>query len=205
VTGWQAVGEWLLNIFPSLLLNTRRRAATSNEMPPADDFRSDDELARAHQRGDAAAAAELVRRYEGRLRAFVCGDPRWAPQADDLLGQTWAHALRAVREGKFRGGPFRAWLFKVAEAVADRRPPGGRSDRAVRLTTCLARLRDAKPTWYKLVVWVSHGLNRTAVARRLRMTKGGLKRRYKGAVAAVRACLNRHSAKTADPPGGAAA
>jgi DNA-directed RNA polymerase specialized sigma24 family protein len=154
----------------------------------ADDFRSDDELARACRRGEPAAFAHLARRHESRLRAFVFGDPAWAAGGDALVRQVWAAAERGVREGKFRGGGFRAWLFKVAEVVAARQT-GASSPRGVRLTVCFGRLAKASPQLHKLVMWVSHGLNRTAVAKRFGVTKTELKARYVRVLAAVRKCV----------------
>jgi hypothetical protein len=159
----------------------------------SDDFRTDDELARAHQRGDAVAFAELVRRHEHRLRAFVFGEPQWADGGNRLLLHTWAAAERVLREGKYRGGNFRGWLFKVAEAVAAEHAGGSPSPRARRLATCFSRLQKANPKWHLIVMWVSHGLNRTAVARRHKVSKRGLKDRYTRAVGAVRKCLEKQT------------
>jgi hypothetical protein len=153
--------------------------------PPDDDFRTDDELARAHQRGDAAAFPVLVRRHEVRLRAYVCGDPAWAGGGQLLVGHIWTAADRNIREGKLRG-PFRGWLFKVAQAVARQHAGGTPTPRAERLATGFGKLRRAKPKWHRLVMWVSHGLNRTAVAKRHHITKAGLKERYTRAVSAVK-------------------
>jgi hypothetical protein len=173
--------------------------------PPSqsDDFRSDDELTRAHRRGDATAFPELVRRHETRLRAFVFGDPTWAAAGDTLLKHTWALAERGVREGKFRGGSFRAWLFKAAEAVGGRLPNGSLTPRAFRLGKCFSLLAQSKPHWHRAVMWVSHGVNRTATARRLKVSKDRLRERYAKAVAVVRACAARR-AEAGEPRSGAA-
>lgn len=165
--------------------------------PEPDDFRTDEELARAHQRGDAAAFTALVRRHESRLRAFVYGNPRWVPTGDAIIRQVWSAASRGIREGKCRG-PFRVWLFKAAEAVANRHAGGSASARSVALATCFGRLMRHKPRWHLLVMWVSHGLNRTAIARRHRTTKARLKERYTRAVAAVRDCMTGRSDTPAD-------
>lgn len=159
----------------------------------SDDFRTDDELARAHQRGDAVAFAELVRRHEQRLRAFVFGEPHWADSGNHMLLRTWAEAERSLREGKYRGGNFRAWLFKVAEAVAAHHAGGSPSPRGKRLATCFSRLQKANPKWHLIVMWVSHGLNRTAVARRHKLSKKALKDRYTRAVGAVRKCVEKQT------------
>ncbi len=168
--------------------------------PPAtsDDFRSDDELTRAHRRGDATAFPELVRRHEQRLRAFVFGDPTWAAAGDTLLKHTWVLAERGVRQGKFRGGSFRAWLFKAAEAVAGQVPNGTPTPRAVRLGKCFTLLAQSKPHWHRAVMWVSHGVNRTATARRLKVSKARLRARYAKAVAVVRECAVRRAEATSD-------
>lgn len=171
-------------------------------MPPpvteSDDFRSDEELARSHQRGDATAFVELVHRHEQRLRAFVFGDPTWAAAGNALVRHIWAAAHQAIREGRFRGGSFRVWLFKVAEAVASRKAGPPPTPRSERLTRCFGRLFKANPKWHQLVMWVSHGLNRTAIARRYRMDKATLKDRYTRTVAAVRDCLTKQTEAAAD-------
>jgi len=168
--------------------------------PPAesDDFRSDEELARAHQRGDGSAFVELVHRHEQRLRAFVFGDPAWAAADHALVRHIWAAAHQAIREGRFRGGNFRAWLFKVAEAVANRKAGPSPTPRAERLSKCFGRLLRANARWHQLVMWVSHGLNRTAIARKHRMNKATLKDRYTRAVTAVRDCLTKQTEAAAD-------
>jgi hypothetical protein len=172
---------------------------------PSDDFRSDDELTRAHRRGDASAFPELVRRHEPRLRAYVFGDPTWAAAGDTLLKHIWASAERGVREGRFRGGSFRAWLFKAADGVAGQLPNGTPTTRAVRLGRCFTLLAQSKPHWHRAVMWVSHGVNRTVTARRLKVSKARLRERYAKAVAVVRECAARRAEVTSDEPSSGAA
>ncbi len=167
--------------------------------PDSDDFRTDDELARAHQRGDATAFALLVRRHEPRLRAFVYGDPQWVSAGNVVLRHVWTAADRGIREGKCRG-PFRVWLFKVATAVAAKHAGNAPSERAAALATCFGRLMKAKPKWHRVVMWVSHGLNRTVVAKHHRVTKARLKDIYATATAAVRDCLSGRSDTPTDEP-----
>ncbi len=160
--------------------------------PEPDDFRTDEELARAHQRGDATAFAALVQRHEARLRAFVYGNPGWVAAGAAIVRHVWSAADRGIREGKCRG-PFRVWLFKVADTVANKHAGGSATARSASLATCFGRLMKHKPKWHRLVMWVSHGLNRTAIARRHRTTKVRLKERYTRAVAAVRECMSGRS------------
>ncbi len=167
--------------------------------PDADDFRTDEELARAHQRGDAVALAVLVRRHESRLRAFVYGNPQWVSAGSAILRHLWSAVDRGIREGKCRG-PFRAWLFKVADTVATKHTGGAPSERAAALATCFGRLMKARPKLHRLVMWVSHGLNRTVVAKRHRITKARLKEHYTRAVAAVRDCMSGRSDTPTDEP-----
>lgn len=163
-------------------------------------------MTRAHRRGDASAFPELVRRHEQRLRAFVFGDPTWAAAGDTLVKHIWTAGERGVREGKFRGGSFRAWLFKVAEAVAGRLPNGIPTPRMVRLGKCFALLARNKPHWHRAVMWVSHGVNRTVTARRLKLSKARLRERYAVAVAVVRECAGRRAeGTTSDEPSSGAA
>lgn len=169
---------------------------------PPDDFRTDDELARAFARGDARSSAELMRRHGQRLRAFLFGDSQWAVGGEELVRQTWASAEQLLRTGKYRGGGFRAWLFKIAEQVAANRSAGVTTPRKARLARCLRGLRKARPKWHQLVIWVSHGTSRTGVAKRLNVPKVKLRNHYLRALAAVRACLLKHSPATTDDPSG---
>ena len=63
--------------------------------------------------GDNGAFAELVRRHQSRLRAFLmrlCGD---ASLTDDLAQESLLKAHRSL--ATFRGGSsFRSWLFSIA-------------------------------------------------------------------------------------------
>jgi RNA polymerase sigma-70 factor (ECF subfamily) len=75
---------------------------------------SDTELAARALREDQEAFAELVRRYQSPLRAWLRrlagGDEA---RADDLAQETFLRAYR--RLGSFRGeGKFSAWLFAIA-------------------------------------------------------------------------------------------
>jgi RNA polymerase sigma-70 factor (ECF subfamily) len=65
------------------------------------------------QAGDEAAFAELVERYQPRLRYYVSKLLRDTQCAEDVLQDVWLAAFRAVsRLGDI--GAFRAWLYRIA-------------------------------------------------------------------------------------------
>ncbi len=69
-------------------------------------------LVEAGQRGDVEAFNQLVRLYEGRIYNLcyrMLGD---ADAAADVSQETFISAYRNLH--RFRGGVFRAWLFRIA-------------------------------------------------------------------------------------------
>ncbi len=71
------------------------------------------------QTGDAAAFAELVERYQPRLRYYLgkmLGD---AHRAEDALQDVWFAVFRAVPR-LADAGAFRAWLYRIARDRAAR-------------------------------------------------------------------------------------
>lgn len=73
----------------------------------------DDRLAARAARGDAPAFTQLVRRHEGRVRAFLHRLCRRTDLADDLAQETFLQAWR--KAGAYRGeGRYRAWLLGIA-------------------------------------------------------------------------------------------
>jgi len=80
-------------------------------MGTGEESRSDAELLFAFRKGDAAALAALVGRYQGQLHGYLRAMTGSAADADDLFQETW---LRVVRNpGSFRGGAFNAWLWRI--------------------------------------------------------------------------------------------
>ena len=72
----------------------------------------DVELASLSKSGDLAPFNRLVERYRGQvfnLTARVLGD---RAAAEDATQETFISAYQAI--GRFRGGSFRAWLFRIA-------------------------------------------------------------------------------------------
>jgi len=99
---------------------------------------SDEQLLAAWLRGNDAMFAELVRRYEQPLHAFICrltGEPGVAP---DLFQETFLRAFKHART--FRGGSrVKTWLYAIAANVCRthvgkaRRAPAPAGDGAERL------------------------------------------------------------------------
>src|SRR5262245_48844099 len=79
------------------------------------------------QAGDEAAFAELVERYQGRLRYYLSKMLPRGQGADDALQDVWLDVFRAVPR-LADAGAFRAWLYRIARDRAWRehrrqRPP----------------------------------------------------------------------------------
>jgi RNA polymerase sigma-70 factor (ECF subfamily) len=71
------------------------------------------------QTGDEAAFAELVERYQPRLREFLRSLLADAHAAEDALQDVWLDVFRSV--GKLRdAGAFGGWIFRVARDRAYR-------------------------------------------------------------------------------------
>ena len=81
----------------------------------------DTELAGRARDGDRAAFGVLVKRYSGRLVAFLIRACGIAPaDAEDLAQNVWLKAFAAVPG--WTDGHFRGWLFRIAHnAAADYR------------------------------------------------------------------------------------
>ena len=77
---------------------------------------SDEHLLSAYLCGDEAMFAELVRRYEQPLHAFICrltGEPSVAP---DLFQETFVRVVEHA--GSFEGrSRFKTWLYAIAANV----------------------------------------------------------------------------------------
>ena len=71
------------------------------------------------QARDEAAFAELVERYQPRLRYYLRKMLRAAPAADDALQDVWLSVFRAVPR-LADAGAFRAWVYRIARARAAR-------------------------------------------------------------------------------------
>jgi RNA polymerase sigma-70 factor (ECF subfamily) len=65
------------------------------------------------QAGDEAAFAELVERYQARLRYYLRKMLRDVPGAEDALQDVWLSVFRAVWR-LADVGAFRAWLYRIA-------------------------------------------------------------------------------------------
>jgi RNA polymerase sigma-70 factor, ECF subfamily len=84
------------------------------------------------QAGDEAAFAELVERYQPRLRYFLRGMLRDAQGAEDAAQDIWLAVFRAVPRLADLDA-FRAWLYRIApdralRQLRQRRPPYHRLD-----------------------------------------------------------------------------
>jgi len=73
---------------------------------------STDEAVAHAQKGDAAAFEQLVREFDGGLRAFshrVLG-PGWT---EDVLQEAYLRAFRALPQYRVERGAFRSWLYRI--------------------------------------------------------------------------------------------
>ncbi len=78
---------------------------------------SDDALVTAAQRGDQAAFAEIVRRYQRAVYRVTYALTRNATDADDLAQETFVRAWGAI--GRFEvGQPLYPWLARIGTNLA---------------------------------------------------------------------------------------
>lgn len=83
-------------------------------------FDDEERLIRAAQR-DPALFGELFERHARRVYAFVAARVRNRHEAEDVTSEVFHQALRNLKQYKYRGIPFSAWLFRIAgNALAQR-------------------------------------------------------------------------------------
>ena len=84
---------------------------------PSGDPAAEPDLIRAAQKGDAAAFAELVRRYQRAVYRTAYALTRNAADADDLAQEAFVRAYRAL--GRFRPDePLHPWLSRIVTNLA---------------------------------------------------------------------------------------
>jgi RNA polymerase sigma-70 factor (ECF subfamily) len=95
------------------------------------------ELVAAAQ-ADPAAFAPLYRRYLRPVYGYVRARVRSRAEAEDLTGEVFVRALRALPAYRERGRPFAAWLFAIARNVVADRRRSGRADAPIDAAGALA-------------------------------------------------------------------
>lgn len=108
-------------------MTTRTAQTASNPWPAPTVARDANETAEpadaallhAGQAGDKTALAALLSRHERALYALCLGMLNGEAEAEDAVGETFLHALRALeRADGFRGdSQVRTWLFTIARNV----------------------------------------------------------------------------------------
>src|SRR5580765_245883 len=84
---------------------------------PSSDQAADPDLIRAAQKGDAAAFAELVRRYQRPVHRTAYALTRNAADADDLAQECFVRAYKALE--RFRPDePLMPWLSRIVTNLA---------------------------------------------------------------------------------------
>ena len=78
---------------------------------------SDDECIARAQRGEAAAFAELVRRFQDRVFRFLLRLTRTREDAQDLTQETFMHAYTALPRWQPEA-QFSTWLLRIARNLA---------------------------------------------------------------------------------------
>lgn len=92
------------------------------------DEREELQWVEAAQAGDGAAFSELFHRFHPMIHAFAYRLCWNASDADEVAQETFIKAARAL--GEFRGGSFRAWIYRIARRCAvDRNRAAGRASR----------------------------------------------------------------------------
>lgn len=82
----------------------------------ARDAQTDDELAMAFSRGDAAAMETLYRRHSASVLGWLSAMLRDHAEAEDLSQEIWIKLIRGI--GRYRGGNFKAWLWRIVRNAA---------------------------------------------------------------------------------------
>ena len=82
-----------------------------------DSERTDEELARAAQRGDAVAYDALVRRYLRPALALACQYTRALEDAEDVVQEAFHRAVRSLGSYDHRR-PFSAWFYTIVRNAA---------------------------------------------------------------------------------------
>lgn len=183
-------------------------------MADANDPRSDDVLAgvaAADGPAGRAAFAALYDRHAGRLRAYLAARLRREP--DDATQAAFLKALAGLRAGRYQGGNFRAWLFRLAvnaalDAASKKRPaeaaegfdppaplpPPEPSERCEILARCFEALRRQKPEWAAVVTHVAGGGDRAAYAAGLGVGRNAVDKQFSRAAEALRHCVEKGAA-----------
>jgi RNA polymerase sigma-70 factor (ECF subfamily) len=65
-------------------------------------------------RGDGDAAAVLFDHYYPRVFRYAMARIRNEPDAEDVAAECFARVLQDIRNFRWRGGGFEAWLFRIA-------------------------------------------------------------------------------------------
>jgi RNA polymerase sigma-70 factor, ECF subfamily len=84
------------------------------------DAADEQRLIEAAQR-DPARFADLFEQHSRRVYAYIAVRVRERETAEDLTSEVFHQALRNLQRYEYRGIPFSAWLFRIAEnAIAQR-------------------------------------------------------------------------------------
>ncbi|MCD6552798.1 MAG: sigma-70 family RNA polymerase sigma factor [Anaerolineae bacterium] len=104
-------------------------------------------VARAKQ-FDRAAIAELYRRYVQRIYRYVYYRVGDESTAEDLTAEVFLRALEGLESYSYRGVPFVAWLYRIAQArVADYHRRWGRRGETLPLDEKLVGMDDDLATF----------------------------------------------------------
>jgi RNA polymerase sigma factor (sigma-70 family) len=181
---------------------------------------SDDVLIDRVRRGDTSAFAALWERHVASARTAARAiSPRLDP--DDLVSETFAAILSALRSGRGPRGPFRPYMFTAIrntaaswggrprdvqlEEIEDVADPGAEDigDAFARRTLVIDALRTLPPRWQSLLwslevegmkpreVATVMGVSPNAVSALRRRARAGLRRACAGEPAAVGAPIYR--------------
>jgi RNA polymerase sigma-70 factor (ECF subfamily) len=168
-------------------------------------------IARAKQ-FDRTAIAELYRRYVQRIYRYVYYRVGDESTAEDLTAEVFLRALESLETYSYRGVPFVAWLYRIAQArVADYHRRWARrgealplDERLVSEEEGLATLAERRETYEGLYVALQQltmeqqqvialkflaGLNNAEVAYVLNKTEGAVKALQHRALASLQRFL----------------
>jgi len=162
-------------------------------------------LIEAAQR-DPSRFAELYEVHFDRIYAFVARRVRDRAEAEDVTSEVFERALANLANFEWRGTPFAAWLYRIAQNIMSRRreratreqgleecadpaPPAHEDiEEAERRARLFGHVRDLPLDQSRVVVWrFTDGKSIREIARELGRTEGAVKQLQFRALETLRA------------------
>jgi RNA polymerase sigma-70 factor (ECF subfamily) len=114
------------------------------EPNPAEQTIDDEPQLIAAAQRDPARFGELFERHAHRVYAFISVRVRNRHEVEDLTSEVFHQALRNLKRYEYRGVPFSAWLFRIAQNAIAQRGRDAQRESGVPLDTELVTDADAE-------------------------------------------------------------